>query len=318
MKPFAEQNFYEILDVPPDARPEDIESAFDRAMEYYGPDSLATYSLADPSEAASLTKLIEEAYLTLMDPDLRRTYDAQIGLLEAPKAESAADTAQLAFGQIIEAARHFPWPGSRPELEGEDALQPPQALPAPRPEREKVDDPAPRVESVREQVPELEGLAEMPLTSAACAAFEAPAVPVPAVESEPEPEPVRPALIPVVEEPEVAAPPPPTKPPPEERRAPPARPAAKMPEIPPNAAFNGELLRRVREAKGLSLRDLAERTKVSTTHLDNIEADRYEELPAAVYLRGFLMLIARELKLDPLKVSKSYIDQAAKARKDAG
>ncbi|MFL5320663.1 MAG: helix-turn-helix domain-containing protein [Myxococcaceae bacterium] len=78
-------------------------------------------------------------------------------------------------------------------------------------------------------------------------------------------------------------------------------------DIPPDAEFNGELLRKVRQAKSLTIQQVVERTKISTRHLENIEADRYDALPATVYLRGILMNIAREYSLDPLRVSKSYL-----------
>ncbi|WP_223645418.1 helix-turn-helix domain-containing protein [Corallococcus sp. EGB] len=78
-------------------------------------------------------------------------------------------------------------------------------------------------------------------------------------------------------------------------------------DIPSDAEFNGELLRRVREARGLTLSQLADRTRISVRHLENVEADRYTALPTTVYLRGILMNLARELGLDPLRVSKSYL-----------
>jgi DNA-binding transcriptional regulator YiaG len=78
-------------------------------------------------------------------------------------------------------------------------------------------------------------------------------------------------------------------------------------DVPSDAEFNGELLRQVREGRGLSLQMLADRTRISSRHVENIEADRYDGLPAAVYLRGMLMSIARELGLDPLRVSRSYM-----------
>lgn len=86
-------------------------------------------------------------------------------------------------------------------------------------------------------------------------------------------------------------------------------------ELPPNTEFNGELLRRVRESRNLTLSQLAERTRISTKHLENVEADRYAALPATVYLRGILMNIARELTLDPLRVSRSYLALAADPKK---
>ncbi|RKH31843.1 molecular chaperone DnaJ [Corallococcus praedator] len=78
-------------------------------------------------------------------------------------------------------------------------------------------------------------------------------------------------------------------------------------DIPADAEFNGELLRRVREARSLSIQQLADRTRISVRHLENVEADRYTALPPPVYLRGILMNLARELGLDPLRVSKSYL-----------
>jgi len=78
-------------------------------------------------------------------------------------------------------------------------------------------------------------------------------------------------------------------------------------EIPSDAEFNGELLRLVRESYGLSIQQVAERTRITRIHLENVEADRYDKLPATVYLRGILVNLARELRLDPARVSKTYL-----------
>lgn len=78
-------------------------------------------------------------------------------------------------------------------------------------------------------------------------------------------------------------------------------------EVPAGVEFNGDLLRQVRMARGLSLLQLSERTRIGVRHLENIESDRYDALPALVYLRGMLMNMARELGLDGLRVSKSYL-----------
>jgi hypothetical protein len=86
-------------------------------------------------------------------------------------------------------------------------------------------------------------------------------------------------------------------------------------ELPPDAEFNGELLRRVRESRGYSLHQVAERTRISLRHLENVEADRYDALPTQVYLRGILMNLARELGLDALRVSRSYLELASKNTK---
>ncbi|MCY1077758.1 helix-turn-helix domain-containing protein [Archangium lansingense] len=86
-------------------------------------------------------------------------------------------------------------------------------------------------------------------------------------------------------------------------------------DIPSDAEFNGELLRQVREGRSLSLQMLADRTRISSRHVENIEADRYDNLPASVYLRGMLISIARELGLDPLRVARSYMGLVASGEK---
>ncbi len=48
-------------------------------------------------------------------------------------------------------------------------------------------------------------------------------------------------------------------------------------------------------------------TKVQGETLQFIEANRYHELPAPVYLRGFLKEIAKCLRLDPARVANSYM-----------
>jgi curved DNA-binding protein CbpA len=76
-----------------------------------------------------------------------------------------------------------------------------------------------------------------------------------------------------------------------------------------NAAWSGEVLRRVREARGLSVQQISERTRVVRHHIENIEADRFGLLPAPVYLRGILQTLARELRLDGQKVARSYLER---------
>ncbi len=78
-------------------------------------------------------------------------------------------------------------------------------------------------------------------------------------------------------------------------------------EMPEGVEFNGDMLRQVRMARGMSLIQLAERTRIGLKHLENIEHDRYELLPASVYLRGYLMSLSRELGLDGIVVTKSYL-----------
>ncbi len=78
-------------------------------------------------------------------------------------------------------------------------------------------------------------------------------------------------------------------------------------EINGETEFTGSLLRKVRESHGIELGEIAKLTKISSTHLQAIEAERYAELPALVYTRGFVQQLAKFLKLDPTQVSKTYL-----------
>jgi curved DNA-binding protein CbpA len=290
MKPLAEQSYYEILDLPVSATRQEIDHAFERAMAFYGPDSPATYTLVDAEQARELVSLIEEAYLTLSDSRMREAYDRDL----SRQADSAnpAEIRQLAFSGILASSQHFPSLGERdPDPAAGTRTAAPEQAASPDPEPESLEPasdgadggeqapPPDEAEPPAEPGPEARGQTSTDLPRKA--------------EMEPAP--------PALEESREAQPPA-------------AKPGPKALELPPDAVFNGELLRRVREAKDLSLREMADRTRISSSHLENIEADRYDRLPATVYLRGFLMSIARELRLDPLKISKSYLDLVATAK----
>jgi hypothetical protein len=81
--------------------------------------------------------------------------------------------------------------------------------------------------------------------------------------------------------------------------------------VPEGSAWTGAMLRQVRESRGITVPQISERTKVTRHHIENIEADRFAALPAAVYLRGILMSLSRELRLDGQKVARSYLERMA-------
>jgi flagellar biosynthesis protein FlhG len=69
----------------------------------------------------------------------------------------------------------------------------------------------------------------------------------------------------------------------------------------------GASLREHREGRKLSLEAIVERTKIRPSILEALEADRFAELPEAVFLRGFLRQLALCLGLDPAVVSREYM-----------
>lgn len=79
------------------------------------------------------------------------------------------------------------------------------------------------------------------------------------------------------------------------------------PVILPDTEFTGALLRAVRESQGIDLKEISERTKIGTAHLEAIEADAFRLLPAPVYVRGFVRELAKFLRLDAMQVSRTYV-----------
>lgn len=70
----------------------------------------------------------------------------------------------------------------------------------------------------------------------------------------------------------------------------------------------GEMLRQLREEKGQSLDGVVERTKISRRNLLAIEEARREELPHAVYSKGFIRNYASVLGADMRVVNKALAE----------
>ncbi len=68
----------------------------------------------------------------------------------------------------------------------------------------------------------------------------------------------------------------------------------------------GKFLKRERETRSISLEQISNFTKIKEHHLKAIEEDRYELLPPALYVKGFLVGYARYLNLDPKDIVLQY------------
>lgn len=491
MKPFAQQTYYELLEVPVTAQMEEIHAAYSRLMELYAPDSIAVYALVDADQVDALRARMTEAMEILTDADLRVEYDKDLGLparkvaeavtapVPVPEVGPTQRAAEALASAVEDSASPAPSPVATPEVAGKGTEEPEPELsgpaafrasfvsgyslsyvtsslqtapfggglvgmpaagrmdvgaaspvgsdssvtPASTPVDTRTESPAAAVSvaAPASVVAEAPGPAapssESPVAASSPASAESPVVapvasstPAPSTESpvvapspsgtassstadasaeaqgaqtpatEPEPEepvvaqvPPAPSPVEDVPVPPVAAQPPVTEPeppapappstsivvsPPPLRSTGTSRPTTsptgasaqtrgpgrqlgdaqviaqdaaiataeaamaqvaarvrdvrpRLPDIPADAEFNGELLRRVRETRGFTLQQVADRTRISSRHLENVEADRYTLLPPPVYLRGILMNLARELGLDPLRVSRSYLGLAS-------
>jgi hypothetical protein len=294
VKRLSYQTLYEILEVSPEAPREEIARAYERSRTLYGPGSLATYTLMAPEEAAQLQSRIEEAKAVLLDDEgVRARYDERIGVRPRSAPEATPSPAPSPTPPAVEAAP--PWP---PPVSSTETVLAPAPAVIEEPER-----PPPSSPPAFTPAP---ALSATPAPALARAPAEATAPP--------DDRPVSPGLPAPSELVRPAG----------EAVEPAARPAAVVPIllrnelpaprdllVPEGAAWTGAMLKQVREARGMTSAQISERTKVTRYHVENIEADRFEKLPAPVYLRGILMSLARELRLDGQKVARSYLDRMA-------
>jgi cytoskeletal protein RodZ len=80
--------------------------------------------------------------------------------------------------------------------------------------------------------------------------------------------------------------------------------APKMPQ--PRTDSIGTFLRRTREARAMSVGEIARATRIPTSAIERIEADHFDDLPGEVFTRGFLKAYAAAVGLLPDEVLARY------------
>lgn len=74
-------------------------------------------------------------------------------------------------------------------------------------------------------------------------------------------------------------------------------------------------LRTAREARKLTIHQVAETTKIRTDHIRALEEGNYDMFPAPVYIRGFVRAYATLLKLDVQQVMSALDAELAETEK---
>ncbi len=105
MKKIEDWNYYELLDIDPDAMPDEIRKAYERTVEAYRKDSLATYGLVSDQERETILERVKEAYETLSSPRRRSRYDETLfdGTAKGPQRPLARFRKTLEIVEIEEA-----------------------------------------------------------------------------------------------------------------------------------------------------------------------------------------------------------------------
>jgi cytoskeletal protein RodZ len=87
---------------------------------------------------------------------------------------------------------------------------------------------------------------------------------------------------------------------------------------PQSGASFGTWLRRQREAREITLREIADRTKISLRYLEAMEEDRFDVLPAPLFAKGFLREYARYVGLSPDEVVNHYLSVTSPQEEEPG
>jgi flagellar biosynthesis protein FlhG len=288
------RSWYEVLEVAPGASQDEIEKAYKRALKIVDGKSVGGYLMLDPAAQAAARRDVETAFAVLSDPGRRAEFDKQLarsGPVHDTVVPAVADAEPLKKKRRRRRRRRKRGAGDSssttiPVMPAE--VKAPSPPPAKEPA--EAEPPAPAAKSDKpHRVPSLKFL-------------------TPILDDEPT-EPVGPApaltqtqsappVLAAIEE-GVSVPTP---------VAAPAREESDDATIPPEGEINGQVIRRVREACGVTIEELAERTKVSKSYLRAIEEQELDDLPARVYLRGFLTQIARVLKVDQKRLADGYLE----------
>jgi curved DNA-binding protein CbpA len=251
-------NYYEILEVAPEAPPHEIHRAYQRAKSTYSADNPALYSMFSPDEARELLRLIEEAYSVLGNPGLRRTYD---------EGRASSPTGHISMPGHNAAAT-----APSPMTQNMNQATPPQNIPRNMPPSPVSADPVQVVVAHQSlpdfATPESAGAGSMRAHS------------------------MKPSLPPGMGRTQLST--------------------FKIDENFENELagaidFDGNLLQRTRLYKNISIDRLSEATRISRPYLMAVETNDYKNLPAAVFVRGFVVQVARVLGLNENKVAASYI-----------
>lgn len=74
----------------------------------------------------------------------------------------------------------------------------------------------------------------------------------------------------------------------------------------------GAYLRRAREARGVTLRRIADVTKISVRALEAVERNDFSRLPGGIFTRSFVRSYAAEAGLDPDETVRQFLAQCPK------
>ena len=77
----------------------------------------------------------------------------------------------------------------------------------------------------------------------------------------------------------------------------------------------GEILKNTREAKGITIEQVAEATSIRVLYLEAIESEQFNQVPGEVYLKGFIRNYANYIGLNGPAMVEKYKEQVESSKK---
>jgi cytoskeletal protein RodZ len=71
----------------------------------------------------------------------------------------------------------------------------------------------------------------------------------------------------------------------------------------------GSRMRHVREQRGVSLREIADATKISVSALEALERNDISRLPGGIFSRAFVRSYAAQIGIDPEQTVRDFLSQ---------
>jgi cytoskeleton protein RodZ len=85
--------------------------------------------------------------------------------------------------------------------------------------------------------------------------------------------------------------------------------AASMAAIKGSEGDFGSRMRQAREQRGISLRQIADITKISVSQLEALERNDISKLPGGIFSRAFVRSYAAEVGVDPEQTVRDFLSQ---------
>jgi cytoskeleton protein RodZ len=79
----------------------------------------------------------------------------------------------------------------------------------------------------------------------------------------------------------------------------------------------GAQLKHAREAQGISLKEIALRTKISVSALEAVERNDFTRLPGGIFGRSFIRAFALEVGVDPDATVASFVEELERSEREA-